>query len=267
MGAVDAETARRALSIAMDEGVTHFDVARSYGFGQAEQFLGEFIHHRRQQVVIASKFGITATMAAIPLRLFKPLVRPFTQKKRGAKPSSEAVAKPARASSRFSPANLFLKRVRLVPLAMERSLEKSLQELRTDYLDYFFLHEPLETVPQIEDILAAADGLKKAGKIRAFGLAYLQEQAGLHREYLSHFDLLQMNNSPGFPNYSQLMKERGQLPNIFFSPFQKTKATSTVEVGQPKDILHQLSSDFPASVILASMFNENHIRENIRAIQ
>ena len=75
LGAVGAKTAQRALGCALDEGINHFDVARSYGYGEAEAFLGKFFKGRRDEVVIASKFGIRATWKAGLLRPLKPAVR------------------------------------------------------------------------------------------------------------------------------------------------------------------------------------------------
>ena len=64
-----------ALGCALDEGINHFDIARSYGYGEAEAFLGKFFKGRRDEVVIASKFGIRATWKAGLLRPLKPAVR------------------------------------------------------------------------------------------------------------------------------------------------------------------------------------------------
>jgi aryl-alcohol dehydrogenase-like predicted oxidoreductase len=39
-------------------GITHFDVARAYGFGRAEGILGKFLRGRRDQVTVATKLGL-----------------------------------------------------------------------------------------------------------------------------------------------------------------------------------------------------------------
>ena len=49
--------ARAVVDRAIDLGVTLFDTADVYGDGTSESFLGEAIGKRRQQVVIATKFG------------------------------------------------------------------------------------------------------------------------------------------------------------------------------------------------------------------
>ena len=40
LGSVDGRTAARAVACALDNGITHFDLARSYGYGAAEGFIG-----------------------------------------------------------------------------------------------------------------------------------------------------------------------------------------------------------------------------------
>jgi aryl-alcohol dehydrogenase-like predicted oxidoreductase len=52
---------REALSVlehAFSVGITHFDVARAYGFGRAEGILREFLWQKRHDVTLTTKFGI-----------------------------------------------------------------------------------------------------------------------------------------------------------------------------------------------------------------
>jgi aryl-alcohol dehydrogenase-like predicted oxidoreductase len=63
-GQTDAVTARRAIRRAADEGVTFFDTARAYGFGQSEQLLGAALRGLpRERLVIATKGGLRSTSA------------------------------------------------------------------------------------------------------------------------------------------------------------------------------------------------------------
>jgi aryl-alcohol dehydrogenase-like predicted oxidoreductase len=54
---VDTEGTARVVHAALDEGITFFDTADIYGGGQSEEMLGAALKGRRQDVVIASKFG------------------------------------------------------------------------------------------------------------------------------------------------------------------------------------------------------------------
>ncbi|MDD1058859.1 aldo/keto reductase [Streptomyces cocklensis] len=58
-GEVDDEESTRALHRAFDLGVTFYDTASSYGAGHSEKVLGAAFRDRRDEVVIASKWGYT----------------------------------------------------------------------------------------------------------------------------------------------------------------------------------------------------------------
>jgi aryl-alcohol dehydrogenase-like predicted oxidoreductase len=58
-GAVDDGESIRAIQRAIDLGVTFFDTADVYGIGHSERILGQAIKGRRDQLVIATKFGFT----------------------------------------------------------------------------------------------------------------------------------------------------------------------------------------------------------------
>lgn len=56
-GEVDDDESTLALRRAFDLGVTLFDTADAYGSGRSERVLGQAFAGRRDQVVIATKFG------------------------------------------------------------------------------------------------------------------------------------------------------------------------------------------------------------------
>ncbi len=60
---IDAEATRAVVDAAIDAGITYFDTAESYGQGQSEEFLGRALAGRRDQVLIASKWGHTMSLA------------------------------------------------------------------------------------------------------------------------------------------------------------------------------------------------------------
>lgn len=57
-----AETAA-VVDAAIDAGINYFDTAESYGRGQSEEFLGRALGARRADVVVATKWGHTASLA------------------------------------------------------------------------------------------------------------------------------------------------------------------------------------------------------------
>jgi aryl-alcohol dehydrogenase-like predicted oxidoreductase len=54
---LDAEAVRSVVDAALDEGITLFDTAESYGDGESELFLGRALAGRRDRALIATKFG------------------------------------------------------------------------------------------------------------------------------------------------------------------------------------------------------------------
>src|SRR5262249_26768706 len=75
MGRIGRAPSQRAIAAALDAGVTHFDVARSYGYGDPEALVGEGLQGGREKVVIASKFGLNPPRSAGALRALKPIAR------------------------------------------------------------------------------------------------------------------------------------------------------------------------------------------------
>jgi aryl-alcohol dehydrogenase-like predicted oxidoreductase len=113
-GRVDRAGTKEVVDAAIDMGVTLFDTADMYSLGASEEFLGEALAGRRDQVVLATKFGHRrADMGFGPA----------------------AGAKGGRAYVR-------------------RAVEASLRRLRTDYIDLYQLHTPDPATPIAETLSA-----------------------------------------------------------------------------------------------------------------
>jgi aryl-alcohol dehydrogenase-like predicted oxidoreductase len=249
LGSVGPAEARRAMSCALDAGVNHFDIARCYGYGDAERFVGRFLKPRRESVVIASKFGLEATGAARLLRPAKPLIRLLRRRRRSAEMPTGAQAAGSRGP--------FLRGVPITAADMEKSLERSLKALGTDYLDIFLLHEPDWSNLPTDEITGSAEKLKRQGKIRAFGAAFYREEKIPTEAGGDIFDLLQFDCPHVGSVYDLVEKERGGMANVIFSPSRAGFAGLDFP-----DVLARLWADFPCSVVLSSMFDPDHIRAN-----
>jgi 1-deoxyxylulose-5-phosphate synthase len=57
-GRIDLDATREVVDAALDEGVTLFDTADIYSLGASEELLGEVLAGRRDDVVLATKFGM-----------------------------------------------------------------------------------------------------------------------------------------------------------------------------------------------------------------
>lgn len=163
-GGRDRRQSLRLLETAIDCGITYFDTARMYGSGVAESLLGKIASHYRHRMIIATKVGILPASNNVPLRLATRGIRRLHK----AIPSSNRyLPLPVVSQLRF---HAFSRP------ALCRSFDKSLQELRTDYIDVLLLHEcSAEDVddPQVLEFLLR---LQQQGKIRAFGIATGIEQ-------------------------------------------------------------------------------------------
>jgi aryl-alcohol dehydrogenase-like predicted oxidoreductase len=128
-GRLDVQQTRAVVDAAIDEGITLFDTAETYGgAGASELALGEVLQGRRDKVVLATKFGHQgADMGYGPA----------------------AGAKGGRGYIKIA-------------------VEKSLTRLKTDYIDLYQLHTP-DPVTPIEETLAALDDLVTEGKVRYLG--------------------------------------------------------------------------------------------------
>src|SRR6266545_3551734 len=65
-GGLDDDESIRAIHRALDLGVTHIDTAEIYGPFHSEDLVGQAIKNRRDQVVLATKFGFVSHSGAGP---------------------------------------------------------------------------------------------------------------------------------------------------------------------------------------------------------
>jgi aryl-alcohol dehydrogenase-like predicted oxidoreductase len=74
---IDADQSRAVVDAAVDAGINFFDTADSYDLGGSEEILGAALGSRREDVVIASKFGMTMKGGNGPedARASKPYMR------------------------------------------------------------------------------------------------------------------------------------------------------------------------------------------------
>ena len=59
---LDEAGTREVVDAAIDAGITYFDTAESYGEGRSEEFLGAALRGRREQVLVATKWGHTVSL-------------------------------------------------------------------------------------------------------------------------------------------------------------------------------------------------------------
>ena len=251
LGARSAQESAFALDRAFALGVRHFDLAPSYGFGQAEAFVGKQLANRRDQITITTKFGIQPNWKARVLQPLKPVVR---RVKRWLPTNGVTIpTNPAPAASPTA-TGPFLNRVEMTGPALRLSLENSLRRLRTDYVDCLFLHEAPAGLDRWDELLEVADELRRAGKIKAFGTA------GYDAQPRQDLPVLWQTCAPTDPTAYQRLATASSKPTVLFSPL-----SAAVCPERPTARLGQVFMDFPDSVILCSMFSEKHLLANVTA--
>lgn len=143
---------------ALDEGVNFFDTSDHYSQGLSEQWLGEALKGRRQDVVLATKAGTRYTRLGELAARARPALRPFSRYLRTLKVS-------------FHRMRTSQKRQDFSPEYLTHAVEASLTRLNTDYLDLFQLHKPPASELQTGEWRETVERLKERGKIRSYGIS------------------------------------------------------------------------------------------------
>lgn len=158
---------RRCLAAAYESGLTHFDVAPSYGLGAAEQFVGRFLREvNGHDITLTTKAGIARPDAKFSWMLrAQSIVRPML----GLMPSvRRSIGNRARQSSmrgKFSKADL------------EASLHESLRFLGRDHIDIFLMHE-LRAEDISDELLEFLGRVRQEGKIGTYGFGSRRFETG-----------------------------------------------------------------------------------------
>lgn len=130
-GEVDDAESLATLNRALDLGVTFLDTADVYGGGANERLIAELLATRRDEVILATKFGIAGN------------------------PTDPDAGPPTfRGDAAY----------------VRQSVDASLGRLRTDVVDLYYMHRRDLTVP-IEETVGAMAELVTAGKVRHLGLS------------------------------------------------------------------------------------------------
>jgi aryl-alcohol dehydrogenase-like predicted oxidoreductase len=130
-GEVDDTESLVTLHRAVDLGVTFIDTANIYGSGNNERLIAKLLADRRDEVTLATKFGISGNPAD-------------------------------RGAGRIG--------VRGDAAYVRQCIDESLQRLQTEIVDLYYMHRRDVNVP-IEETVGAMAELVAAGKVRHLGLS------------------------------------------------------------------------------------------------
>lgn len=173
----------RALDRAFDAGVSWYDVAPSYGAGEAEAILGRFLKGRREVVQVVTKVGLRASRMGLLKQIALPVARPLV-----------ATLKGLRKTGRVSGA-VVNDKVALSPDFIVQTLHASLRALATDRVEVLLLHEPTPQEVTRDDVLQTMESLLRAGKVRHVGVAG-SHAVGVAAASTGVYQVVQMEDNP-----------------------------------------------------------------------
>jgi aryl-alcohol dehydrogenase-like predicted oxidoreductase len=268
-GRVGPRQSSRAIAAALAAGVTHFDVARAYGYGEAEAILGENLRGRRDKVVIATKFGIEPPRAASALRFVKPLAQIAVS----FLPRLRQIARHTIATSTTG-GHFSVK-------AARASVEMSLRKLNTDYIDILLLHDaaPRDVT---DALIRFLDGLVEQGKVRVYGAAgSVDHTIEIQRAWPS-VSQRQFASNILCPVHLKIAGDA--RPSLLHSPFRdadklmaliRSKRSEMTDLGLAgitareghRLMLAYLIATNPVGVTLCSMLGEGRVQENIAVVE
>jgi len=133
---------KRILDKALDSGINFIDSAPIYGNENSQKLIGEIIKDKRKDLILGTKIGLQKII-----------------NKNG---------------------NFGVKVIKMTRKRIIENLDKSLKDLKTEYIDLFQLHA-FDKSSNLEKILLTLEKLKKDGKIREIGF--------------SNFNSRELNNS------------------------------------------------------------------------
>ena len=204
-GDVDDDESIRAIHRALESGITFFDTAANYGSGHSERVLGRALAGRRDQVVIATKFGYQVDEQARRVELYDDDVN-----------SDQVVSR------------------------LHQDCEASLRRLGTDYLDLYQFHVNQYSPAKAAAVRDALEDLVEEGRIRFYGWSTDQPEGarvfakGKHCVAIQH----DLNVLMDAPEVLAVCEEFG-LASINRSPLARSAITGKYTANsqfQPNDL-------------------------------
>ena len=276
MGAASRRSSLAVLDSAYDAGIRHFDVAPLYGYGEAEGCLGEFLQRHRGEITVTTKYGIPpakrASLISVGRRVVGPVVRAFPGLK-------QRLASAANVATRNT------EKASFTPEQAKASLDRSLTTLRTDHIDVWLLHEASAADLQDDSLLSLLEEEVKRGTIGTFGIgsegskvaALVAEHPGYCRTLQYEWSVLNPTIEATAPFASTRFRiHHRALTNNFRALHRALIHKKQLCKSWSSSIDHDLSNAEelarlmlkaslvlnPASVILFSSKNAQHIRSN-----
>ena len=261
---VSAKTGQGAIERALATGVTWFDVAPSYGDGNAEKILGAAL--RGANVAVVTKVGLVAPRRNIVKRAVGSVARPLV----AALPALRPLVKRLRPDG--------AQRVALDGETVRISLLQSLERLGRDSVAVLALHEPTLDDVRNPDVIAALSDLRDQGLAARIGVAGSPDVIAAARAAGLPVDVAQLANSPFARNLAALKGIPAfTVTHSVFGVAGALDALKRVARAKPEAIKSLGYDDLPAllldyafaanaeGVVITSNYGAGHLSSNAAA--
>lgn len=155
----DKKERQKLLDLAVDLGITHFDVAHLYGLGAAEAELGCLLRRNPEKLTVGTKFGLGNIGLTQTLQSHQTLGRKLLKRFPALKSLARRIYGTQMVKRDYSSVNC------------KASINASCRQLNLSCIDLFMIHEP-ETFAELDPTLPGllAD-LQRQGRVGAYGLS------------------------------------------------------------------------------------------------
>jgi aryl-alcohol dehydrogenase-like predicted oxidoreductase len=191
MGATSLRDSLGLLEAAFDAGIRHVDTAPSYGIGEAERCVGEFLNRHQGEITVTTKYGIPPPKNQRLMGMARAVAKPLMARIPGMKDRLRSVAAAATKNDAV---------VSYTVEGAQASLENSLRALKVDRIDLWLLHEASAEDLQDERLLRFLEASVEAGKIGSFGVGSEAEKIpGMYAERREYCPVIQCEWDPLAP--------------------------------------------------------------------
>lgn len=273
MGGLSERESLILLETAFEAGIRHFDVAPSYGHGQAERCLGKFLRGKTEQVTVTTKYGILPPAQAGLLGVARDIMRPALRRLPAVRKRVARAAAGLKTQARFSADEA------------RRSLDRSLRHLGIARVDVWLLHEATADNLDDSDLLPFLQNMRQQGRIGIYGVGTERRQVDAvwqrHPGYcpVLQFEWSVLDNEAEFPgaffiHHRAVSGAMGAIQNAFERNAEMCGRWSNAvdaNLAEPhilaSVLLQAALASNPNSMVLFSSRVPAHIRANVRGIE
>ncbi len=154
------------------------------------------------------------------------------------------------------------------PAAVVKSVERSLQRLQTDYLDCVLVHSNGDDVHIIEQqaIFSVLDDLKRAGKIRSYGMSTKTIAGGLLA--IDRSDVVMVTLNPAYTDEREVIQyAHAKQKGVFIKKAFASGHLQTLSAIDPiTNALQCIFAEPGVTSVIIGTINANHLKQNVEKL-